>query len=85
MKILQLQPHSHAPFFLFHFKRKKQNKLNFVKFDHFRGTLNFDEFQKGMTKVAEKKYEDEGIKGDKALSKLEQQIIDDNDVSDWIE
>ena len=65
--------------------REKKIKLNFVKFDHFRGTLNFDEFQKGMTKVAEKKYEDEGIKGDKALSKLEQQIIDDNDVSDWIE
>ena len=62
-----------------------EKKLNFVKFHNFRGTLNFDEFQKGMTKVAEKKYEDEGIKGDKALSKLEQQIIDDNDVSDWIE
>ena len=47
--------------------------------------MNFDEFQKGMTKVAEEKYKDEVIKGDKALSKLEQQIIDDNDVSDWIE
>ena len=30
-------------------------------------------------------YKDEGIKGDKARSKLEQQIISDNDVSDWIE
>ena len=50
-----------------------------------RGTLNYDQFQKGITKIAEKKYEDEGIKGDKAKSKLEQQIISDNDVSDWIE
>ena len=47
--------------------------------------MNYDEFQKGITKIAEKKYEDEGIKGDKARSKLEQQIISDNDVSDWIE
>ena len=54
-------------------------------FSFFRGTLNFDEFQKGMTKVAEKKYEDEGIKGDKALSKLEQQIISDGDVDSWMD
>lgn len=57
-------------------------------FDKFKGDdggVDYNGFQKGITKIAEKKYEDEGIKGDKAKSKLEQQIISDNDVSDWIE